>query len=68
MAEVVETEKWEYKTRTIDLPADDTANLAGLGDEGWELVTAVSFGDGQCELFFKRLKVTKRSGGMGFGR
>lgn len=70
MIETYEREKWEYRTRTVALPVEpDVANLDGLGDEGWQLVSAVSFGDDQCELFFRRMKVEKKArSGVGFGR
>ena len=48
--------KWEYKIIVCSNEYNNTLLLNGMGDEGWELVSAVSMPSETIHYIFKRLK------------
>jgi hypothetical protein len=48
--------KWEYQTIVCLNEYNNTSVLNGMGEDGWELVSAVSMPSETIHYIFKRLK------------
>ena len=48
--------QWEYLSTSGDLDYDD-GYLDRYGEDGWELVSVISLGQGRVFLYFKRPKI-----------